>query len=540
MHAHGALAARQVTKHYGSDVVLEHVSLVVPPRARIGLVGPNGSGKSTLLRLLAGHEQPDAGSVERSPAELTVGWLPQEPDARPDETLLDYLARRTGVAAAAAAMDALAATLERRPALAGRYSEALDRFLALGGDDLEARARGVCAQVGLDPGRLDLPVESLSGGQAARARLAAILLVRTDVLLLDEPTNDLDFAGLELLERFLSATPAALVLVSHDRELLDRAVTRIVELVDGGSGSREWAGGFSEYEAARARALRGEYEDFEQFVAERKRVEEGFRRRRDWAERATSQRRKKKTRDASGNLERKLTRIERAEKPFEAWELRLSLGGGPRGGAVVARLQDAVVRRGAFVLGPLDLELRHGDRLAVVGPNGSGKTTFLHALLDRLPLEAGRHMLGAGVVPGELEQGRERFGGSEPLLTTVRQETGLQESDARTLLAKFDLSAAHVLRQASSLSPGERTRAALACFMARGVNLLVLDEPTNHLDLEAVEQLETALAGFTGTVVLVSHDRRFNERFGATRTLQLEPSRTPERASQRAGSGAVR
>jgi len=531
MHATGALAAREVTKLYGSQVVLERVSLVVPQRARIALVGSNGSGKSTLLRLLAGLEQPDAGRVERAPAELTVGWLPQEPDARPDESLLDYLARRTGVAEAAVTMDVLAASLEQQPSLAGRYSEALDRFLALGGDDLEARARGVCAQVGIDPARLDTPVQHLSGGQAARARLAAILLVRTDVLLLDEPTNDLDFAGLELLERSLADTPAALVLVSHDRELLDRAVTRIVELVDGGGGSREWAGGFSEYEAARERARRGEFEAFEQFVAERERVEDGFHRRREWAERATSQRRKKKTRDAAGNLERKLARIERAEKPYEPWKLRLSLRAERRGGNVVAGLEGAVVRRGAFVLGPLDLELRYGDRLAVAGPNGSGKTTLLHALLGRVSLEAGRRTLGAGVVLGELEQGRERFGGSEPLLATVRQETALHEPDARTLLAKFDLAAAHVLRPASSLSPGERTRAALACFMARGVNLLVLDEPTNHLDLEAIEQLETALAGFTGTVVLVSHDRRFHERFGATQTLQLEPSDTNERTA---------
>ena len=185
------------------------------------------------------------------------------------------------------------------------------------------------------------------------------------------------------------------------------------------------------------------------------------------------------------------------------------------------------MERGGFRLGPLDLELRRGDRLALLGPNGSGKTTLLHALLGRLPLAAGRRELGTNVVPGELEQGREAFAGRRPLLDVFRDAAGLRPEPARTLLAKFDLGAAHVGRPAGSLSPGERTRAALAAFMARGVNLLVLDEPTNHLDLPAIEQLETALERYDGTVVLVSHDRRFLERFGATRTLELNGAARP-------------
>jgi ATPase subunit of ABC transporter with duplicated ATPase domains len=522
MPSPGTLSARRISKAHGSEAVLEDISLVVPPRARIGLVGPNGIGKSTLLRVLAGIEEPDAGTVGRSPATLRVGYLAQEADARPADTLLGYLARRTGVVQAERRMDELAGRLDREPALAAAYSEALDRFLALGGEDLEARARTVCTTVGLPAERLRTPLGTFSGGQAARAGLAAILLARFDVLLLDEPTNDLDFAGLELLERFLDSTEAALVVVSHDRALLDRCVTRIVELAEGTSGTREYAGGFSEYEAERERVRRGEYEAFAQYVAERERIEEQYRTRRQWIERAGTRRRKKKTRDVAGSFERKLDRLERAEKPFEPWELRLALRAASRSADVVARLEQAVIERGAFRLGPIDLELRWRDRLAIVGPNGSGKSTLLAALLGRIPLASGRRTLGAGVEVGELEQGREAFASDEPLIETYGKLVRLTNySDARTALAKFDLYAGHVGRPSSSLSPGERTRAALATFMARRVNLLVLDEPTNHLDLEAIEQLETALERFDGTAVVVSHDRRFLERFGATRTLEL-------------------
>jgi ATPase subunit of ABC transporter with duplicated ATPase domains len=524
MQAQGTLAARRVTKSYGAKVVLEDASLTVAPRARLGVVGSNGSGKTTLLRLLAGVEEPDAGTIERSPATLAVGYLPQEPDLRAGESILDHLARRTGIAAAAQRVDALAAGLRERPEQAAAHADALDRFLALGGEDFEARARATAAEVGISRERLGAHAGALSGGQKARVALAAVLLSRFDVLLLDEPTNDLDFDGLALLEGFLATTPSALAIVSHDRELLDRVATRIVELEEGGAGLREWAGGWSDYEQARTLALLRRYEEYEQVQAERGRLEEQARRMSEWERRGYGQgRKKKKSKDVKGTFRRRVARLERtgAEKPFEPWELRLTLAPARRGGDLVARLEGAVVERGTFRLGPLELELRRGDRLALVGRNGTGKTTLLHALLGRIPLVEGRRSLGAGVVPGELEQARERFAGAGPLLATFTGAAGRPAEEARTLLAKFGLGADEVARPCASLSPGERTRAALAAFAAHGVNLLVLDEPTNHLDLPAIEQLEQALEGYEGTLVLVSHDRRFLERVAPTRTFGL-------------------
>ena len=520
----GAVAANNVTKSHGSSVVLDGVSLTVSPGHRIGIVGPNGVGKSTLLRVLAGLEKPDAGTVVRTPPALTVGYLPQEPDALSGETLRAYLARRTGVAEAERELKKLAQELDRDPTLAAAYAEALQRFLDLGGDDLEARARAICADLGLPANRLDLPVEHLSGGEAARSALAGILLARFDIFLLDEPTNNLDFAGLERLERFVTGLRCGAVLVSHDRAFLDRTVDRIVELADeyGERRLREYVGGWSEYEQVRARERERQAAAYADYSEERNRVREQTRRMQQWEERGYGQgRKKKKTKDVKKAFEKKRAQLDSVEKPWQPWRLRLELAPDGRGGDVVARLERAVVERGVFRLGPIDIDVRRGDRVALVGPNGSGKTTLLKALLGELPLAAGARRIGPGIVLGELPQGRGFFAADKPVLTAFREAAELPEDEARTLLAKFDLGADDVLRPGNSLSPGERSRAALALLAARGVNALVLDEPTNHLDLAAIEELEEALEGFEGTVLLVTHDRRFLERFRVTQTIAL-------------------
>ncbi|TML87721.1 MAG: ABC-F family ATP-binding cassette domain-containing protein [Actinobacteria bacterium] len=526
-------------------MVLDQVSLSVGPRSRIGVVGPNGIGKSTLLRILAGLEAPDEGRVERAPAALTVGYLPQEPDARPGESLVSYLARRTGVAAAGADLDRLTAEMNHDPSLVDAYTEALERFLALGGDDLEARAGAVCADVGLADDRLGVEMGALSGGQAARAALAAILLARFDVFLLDEPTNNLDFAGLDRLERFVTGLVGAVVVVSHDRAFLDRAVDRIVEIGEETHRATEFAGGWSEYVAARELARSQQYEAHEKYRSERARLVDRARTQRAWAEEG-ARRTKKKPRDPDKAqrdffvnrtekqaskvraTEKKLAQLEAVEKPWEGWQLHVTLAPKARSGDVVARLEGAVIQRGegspehpGFRLGPIDLEVRWQERVAVLGPNGSGKTTLLQALLGRLPLAEGRRHVGPGVVVGEMDQGRGLFAGAGTVLDIFLARTGYAVDEARSLLAKFALGPDHVLRAGERLSPGERSRALLAMLMAQGVNCLVLDEPTNHLDLAAIEQLEEALDSYEGTLLLVTHDRWLLDAVRITRSIEL-------------------
>jgi ATPase subunit of ABC transporter with duplicated ATPase domains len=528
-----------VAKSHGAQVVLENASLEVGPRARIGLVGPNGVGKSTVLRLLAGEDAPDAGVVALDPPGATVAHLRQEPERRPGETLRARLARLTGVAAAERELEAAAAALARdggnarravTRALSERYDVALARFLALGGGDLDARAAATCARVGLgvDPRRM---FERLSGGEAARASLAAVLLVQADLLLLDEPTNDLDADGLAQLEGFVDGFPGAIVLVSHDRAFLDRTVAHIAEIDPWSHAILEWAGGWSDYARRRDEARRTAYAHYADARERRRELTTLLSTRRTEA-RATGAGLGEKSggadRRGTNALRTKVRQAEKLlernplpEKPFEPWELRLEIHSTGRLPTPVARLAGAVVQRGAFRLGPLDLELQPGERLAVTGPNGAGKSTLVRALLGELELSRGTRELGLGVVVGVIAQERIGYASPKPLLDEFTDRTGLDTVDARTLLAKFGLGAAHVLRECGTLSPGERTRAHLAELQAAGVNLLVLDEPTNHLDLEAVEQLEQALAGWDGALVVVSHDRRFLEAVAPTRTLAL-------------------
>ena len=502
----GAIVATNITKEYGATAVLDGLSLTVSPGARVGVVGPNGSGKSTLLRLLAGLDEPSSGRVERTG---TVGYLPQEPERRDGETLLGYLARRTGVTDAEARMQ-------------GGDLDAVDEFLALGGADLEARARKVCTQLGIGV-PLDAELPTLSGGEAARVSLASLLLSRFDVLCLDEPTNDLDFDGLDRLERFVDGFAGPIVLVSHDRAFLDRTVTRIVAFEAETRRMTEFTGTYAEFEAERERLLGRQEAAYADFVDERSRFETLLGVRREQARHGVhiGQRETQALKSKVAQAKRRLERLDEVDKPWRPWRLELSLSPAARSGDLVARLSGAVVERGSFSLGPIDLDVGWGDRLALVGANGAGKTTLLGALLGDIPLATGTRTIGTGVVIGELDQRRELFASEEPLLERFRNESGLPPPAARTLLAKFGIRGEDVRRPAESLSPGERSRAVVALLQARGVNCLVLDEPTNHLDVEAIEQLEEALADYTGTVLLVTHDRRFLERFAATRTIKL-------------------
>ena len=537
-----ALHARNLRLVLGRTVVLDDVEVQLAAGWRVGLVGPNGVGKSTLLRVLAGQQQLDQGRVAVMPADASVGYLPQEPERSDTETVVAFLRRRTGVAEADVELEAASVALAAgEPGADDRYSMALERWLHLGAADLDTRLGPVCDELGLAERLLAQSMASLSGGEAARVGLAALLLARFDVLLLDEPTNDLDLDGLRRLEEWVVSRSAPLMVVSHDREFLRRTVTHVAELDEFTHRLALYAGGWDSFLAERQVAARHARDRFDEFAAKKQSLLDRAQREREWASVGLNKATKRPADNdkhvkafkvnqteqlaaRAARTERALERLDVVEEPREAWQLRLVFGETARSGEVV-RLTGAEVRRAGFTLGPIDVTIGAGERVAIVGHNGSGKSTLLEAILGRRPLDAGQRWFGPGVVVGELEQRRAQLMGDDSVLVAFMASTGLSVPDARTLLAKFGIGAEEVRRAAVSLSPGERTRLVLALLMGTGTNCLVLDEPTNHLDLPAIEQLEQALDRFAGTVLLVTHDRALLDAVRITRRIELSGGR---------------
>jgi ATPase subunit of ABC transporter with duplicated ATPase domains len=534
------LSLHDVTVTRGTDPILKEVELVVAPGRRTGVVGPNGVGKSTLLAVCAGALPVEDGVVRIAPPRANVGWLRQEPE-RSDDTVHEHLHRRTGVAAAQGALDAATAALaDESPDAAAAYDEALERWLALGAADFDARVGAVCDELNLTARLLTQPIATLSGGEAARVELAGLLLSRFDVYLLDEPTNNLDLDGLERLESWVLGLDAGVLLVSHDRRFLDGVVTDVAEIDEFSHRVTVFGGGWQTYLDERAVARQHAWDRFDEYDTKRRALAARAQREREWASQglASAKRSQKGESDKyirrfkvdqteqlagrAARTQRAMERLETVEKPREPWQLRLDVPDAPRSGDVVARLAAATVERPGFTLGPIDLMIEYGDRIALTGHNGSGKTTLIELILGRLVPTRGTAALGSSVVIGEIEQVRAQLDDPATLLRAFMDATSWRTTDARTLLAKFGLVAVHVERATSSLSPGERTRAALALLMAKGANLLVLDEPTNHLDIPAIEQLEQALDTFAGTVLLVTHDRELLDRVRITRTIALD------------------
>ncbi|HEV7205040.1 MAG TPA: ABC-F family ATP-binding cassette domain-containing protein [Jatrophihabitans sp.] len=535
-----SLLVRDVAAGFGARSLFRGLDLVVDPGSVVGLVGANGAGKSTLLKILAGSIEPEEGTVVRVPATATVGYLAQETERRPGESVAAFLGRRTGVTAASAELDDASVALgDGTEGADDRYAVALEHWLALGGADLDERIATELPRLGLplDP---ETEMAALSGGQAARAGLASLLLARFDVFALDEPTNDLDLAGLDLLEEFVTSQRAGVVLVSHDREFLARTVDEIVELDIAQQQVSWYDGGYDSYLEERAIARRHAREAYDQYADRRAQLDDRARMQRNWLENGVRNARRKASADSdkvtrksrqestekqaakARQTERMIERLTVVEEPRKEWQLQFEIAAAPRAGSVVAVLDHAVVRRGPFTLGPVDLQVSWGDRVVITGPNGAGKSTLIAALLGQAELAEGRASLGPGVVVGGIDQARTLLDPDETLPRGFgRLLPDWPDADVRTLLAKFGLRADHIGRTVSSLSPGERTRAALALLQGRGVNLLVLDEPTNHLDLPAIEQLEQALATYPGTLLLVSHDRRLLDTVETTRHVAV-------------------
>ncbi|MBI3971333.1 MAG: ABC-F family ATP-binding cassette domain-containing protein [Chloroflexi bacterium] len=523
-----ATAAR-LAKSYGAERVFADVSFEIQAQDRIALVGVNGSGKSTLLRILAGLDRPDHGALSIAGG-ARVGYLPQEVTFPAGKTLREHvLGAFEHLLAIEAKLCELEDELARGDANEARLQALLEQHARLehqyeydGGYSYENRMREVLAGLGIEEHRLDQPLETFSGGQRTRVALAERLLVAQDLLLLDEPTNHLDLAALEWLEDYLAKASQAIVAVSHDRYFLDKVATRVWELSFG--KLETYTGNYSQYAAQRTERqlrLQREYEAQQEHIA---RTEAFIRRYRAG----------QRYRQARGR-QKQLDRLERIGRPREVGRMRLTIGSTLRSGDTVLALEDLVVgaatapgkglraapgapvvleaTRGRVVPAEMllfrcpEVELRRGERAAIVGPNGTGKTTLLRVLVGEQEPAAGRVYVGHGVQVAYYAQAHEQLDPSRTVLQEILAAKPMGEEAARTYLGRFLFSGDDAFKLVSSLSGGERSRLALVKLALSNANVLVLDEPTNHLDIDARDALEETLSAFEGTILFVSHDR---------------------------------
>ncbi len=501
------LRLERIQKIYPTGQVLRDVSWEVKPGDRVGLVGVNGAGKSTQLKIITGEIEPTAGQVIR-PSDLRIGYLNQEFDVDPRRTVREEMF--SAFAEACDVQDEMhqvqhemgVADPDRLEELLRDLDRLQRRFEALDGYGLEARVDRLLPELGFEPDDSDRLVSSFSGGWQMRICLGKVMLQEPDLLLLDEPTNHLDLESIEWLEGYLKQLGKALVLISHDREFLDRLCTIVVETERGVSTT--YLGNYSQYLAQKEEnrnALQSAYERQQKELDKQQAFVDRFR---ASATRSTQ----------AKSREKQLDKIERLEAPIaDVRTLRFRFPPAPRSGREVVNIEnlthawtDKILFLGANLL------IERGDRIAFLGPNGCGKSTLLRMIVGReTPTEGSAQIGQHNVIPGYFEQNQaEALDLNKTVIDTLRDEApDWKEEEVRSLLGRFLFSGEAVQKKVESLSGGEKARLALAKMLVQPVNLLILDEPTNHLDIPAKETLESALTQFDGTALIVSHDRYF-------------------------------
>ena len=521
-----------VTRAHGDRTIFADLSWTIEERARVGLIGPNGSGKSTLLRTIAGLEPPEGGRVTR-PRDLRVAYLPQEQEPSPTPVMATLLAARSDLVrierelaaiSTRLADPAVSADLVALGGLLEEQERQLHAFDRAGGGRLGNRAVGLLQDLGIPRDHWDRPLAALSGGQRKLVGLAACLITDPDLLLLDEPDNHLDLARKETLERLLGEFAGAVVIVSHDRYLLDDTVERVAELQPGPRGARLklWEGNYSAFVVQQEIALRRQQQDYTSQQKEIARLEAAVKRFELWARLVVDERHITQAR----NKQRQIDRMDKVERPvLERRRMALSFRPRVRGGAIAMRLEHASVQvAGQAIVRDADLVIQNGERVGIIGPNGSGKTVLLSLLSGERAPDRGTVWVGPSIERGRYAQHHETLDPRRTPIETLRDVRPMTEGEAVAKLLKFLIPYAAAQQPIATLSGGEKSRMQLARLMYSNANCLLLDEPTNNLDIASAEVLEEALDEFTGTVIVVSHDRYFLDRI-ADRIVAMDQGR---------------
>ncbi|WP_066187984.1 ribosomal protection-like ABC-F family protein [Gracilibacillus timonensis] len=508
-------SAQQINKNYGGSPVLEQISMEVKEKERIGLVGRNGSGKTTLLRLLTGEETPDSGQIHWQ-KEAKIGYLQQIADVENSTTVYQMLQQAFShlkkIENRMQQLEQKMSQPENQKQLTqfiATYGALQEQFLEKGGYEIEAMIRKVVSGLQIKE-LVHQHFGSLSGGERTKVGLATLLLQQPDLLFLDEPTNHLDLAAVEWLGNFIRHYQGAVVLVSHDRYFLDETVTQIIELEDG--GIHTYHTNYSGFVQEREERLLREFQAYQEQQKKIKKMKEAIKRLRDWANRANPPNAGLHKR--ARNMERALERIEKLERPvLERKKMNLDMNLANRSGNDVVIMEEVAKGYGDQPLfQEVNMKISYQQKVAIVGENGTGKSTLLKLILQEIAPDDGEVRIGSNVKMGYLSQHTFADVKDQTVLQVFRDQVQLTEGQARHELAKFLFYGYDVFQKVEQLSGGERMRLRLAQLMHQDTNLLLLDEPTNHLDIESLEVLEEALSDYAGTIIAVSHDRYFLNR----------------------------
>ncbi len=527
---------QNLSKSYGLNAVLKKITFSLNSGERAALVGPNGCGKSTLMHIIAGLEKPDSGHVMLTPSDLRVGYLQQGISFSEEETVGAYLDRFAAnleetLKSLESVCDALAAQPED-PHLAAEYEAVLKKLDRA--QELEGARKDILAGFQLEDLPQETPVATLSGGQKVRLALAGVLLDAPQVLLLDEPTNHLDIEMRRWLQNWVLSYTGGILLVSHDRAFLDAVIHKVIAFPPMGDGVTEYTGNYSDYLKVREAEFEAAMQAWQDQQDEIKRLKAAARSVRNQATAHKGgkadakntdgfsvghfQNRALETMRRAKHLEKRVAYLEgegQLDKPIHAWEMRMQFEETPESGQIALQLDRLEIGYdGVPLLPPINQTVTIGQRVALAGPNGVGKTTLFKTLLGAVPPVKGLFYLGTGVQPGYLSQEQEMLDPALSVLETIQRVEGMhQHTEARTFLHRFLFAGDEVFQPVVTLSYGQRSRLMLALLVARHCNLLFLDEPLNHLDLESQEAFETALSQFDGTILAIAHDQYFIDRF---------------------------
>ena len=521
-----SISLNNITLILGARQIFSGLNFEIQHDQKIGLIGPNGAGKSSLFKLIMGEFNPEKGGIITRARGVSVGYLSQEPQLDPDQTgFAAALAGNERIAVVKAELESVETSLGEESVYGNekklsraleRQQQLLDEFQSLGGDQYPERVRGLLRGLGLLAGEEDKPMRVLSGGQKKLIGLARLLLSKPDVLLLDEPDNHLDLAGKEYLENFIQNYPGAVVIISHDRYLLDSVVTHIADLEDGKLETFE--GDYSSFIIDKQTRMARQNELFNVQQHQISRIETAIKRYALWAKTYDSEKFAKRAKA----IQNRLDHMERIEKPLmerRRMELKLSGWRGSQKVLEYKKVSKAFDQR--QVLREVNFVLHHGERVGLIGPNGTGKSVLLRLALGAMQPDAGDVILGPSISAGYYAQEHETLNPEQSVLDTVRLAGNMSESNAVSLLGRYLFSYKQTSQKIKELSGGERSRLQLALVVLSKANFLLLDEPTNNLDIASAEVLEDALSDFEGTALIISHDRYFLDQV-VDRILTLE------------------